>query len=149
MAELDPGDDQRHIVADIAMNLMVTPRAVPVTARLHYFAEDPYAVEATFSRPGHSDVVWVFARELLMTGIARECGTGDIRIAPVGDTVVFDLESPEGAARLTAASTDVRSFVTRMLTIVPAGTETACLDLDAELAGLATGTAVTERRKPR
>lgn len=113
--------------------------AVPVKVDLTYHSRDPYAVRASF-RTGSSSVEWVFARDLLRTGLSSPVGDGDVHVWPSWGTgrelLMISLTSPDGQAVLEAGAADVRSFLDRTAAVVPDGDESAHLDLDAALARL-------------
>ena len=127
----------RHVVATVDMRLMAANGgSAEVSTEFRYSTKDPFAVQATFSRPAHTPVVWVFARDLLLAGASRHAGAGDVQIYPSGDAIVFDLNSPEGSARLVASATAIRSFVSRVVSLVGPGEEQHFVDIDAELESL-------------
>jgi hypothetical protein len=130
------GKEHRHVVAHVPMRLVARTGDVQVTAELHYSTRDPFAVRATFCRKGHSPVIWTFARDLLLVGVARPAGLGDVEVFPEESAVILRLSSPEGSARLAAPPTELRQFISTMLSLVPAGGESAFYDIDAELAAL-------------
>lgn len=130
------GAGYRHLVSNIPMCLNADGGGVAVSAEFRYTTRDPYAVQVTFCRPGFNPVVWAFARDLLVVGLARPVGLGDVRIAPQDSSVVLSLSSPEGTAQLAAQATDVHRFVSRMLDVIPLGAESTFLDIDAEIAHL-------------
>ena len=113
--------------------------AVPVKVDLTYHSRDPYAVRASF-RTGSSSVEWVFARDLLRTGLTSPVGEGDVHVWPSWGTgrelLMISLTSPDGQAVLEAGAQDVRTFLDRTTAVVPDGEESAHLDLDAALARL-------------
>ncbi|MFF0743189.1 SsgA family sporulation/cell division regulator [Streptomyces sp. NPDC004111] len=126
---------------ELELNLVLSPeRAIPVPARLVYRADDPYAVHITFHIGSDYPVSWTFARELLIDGVFRPCGHGDVRIWPTkleGRSVVcVALTSPEGDALLEASSPIVSAWLERTLVMVPPGTESERLGLDDALAEL-------------
>ncbi len=109
---------------------------------MHYDTEDPYAVHATF-RTGQGDgVSWVFARELLTTGVHRPAGDGDVRVWPswsAGAEVVFiGLTSPDGEALLQASSRELVDFLGRSYALCPQGEELNHLDVDRAIEALLT-----------
>ncbi|MFI5807758.1 SsgA family sporulation/cell division regulator [Streptomyces sp. NPDC051561] len=133
----------QHTVVEreLELNLVLSPeRAIPVQARLVYRTNDPYAVHFTFHIGSDYPVNWTFARELLVDGVFRPCGHGDVRIWPTkvdGCSVVcVALTSPEGDALLEASSPVVSAWLERTLTMVPPGTENDQLGLDEALAEL-------------
>lgn len=137
MAGSHAADTHRQVVAQVQMGLLSTHgETIPIFAELRYGTRDPYAVRATFSRPRHAPVVWVFARDLLLIGVARHAGCGDVQVYPDDDAILFELNSPEGFARLAAPTADIRHFVSQMLTLVAPGDEATFVDIDAELASL-------------
>ncbi|MEW1686000.1 SsgA family sporulation/cell division regulator [Streptomyces sp. NPDC093594] len=120
------------------LHLVISPRHTsPISARLSYRSCDPYSVHIDFFVPGRVTVSWVFARDLLAEGTVRPSGLGDVRIWPGGTGrsafVCLDLSSPHGRARLTACASEVTSWVGWTYHLVPAGFESASLDLDGEL----------------
>ncbi|MFD3921745.1 SsgA family sporulation/cell division regulator [Streptomyces sp. NPDC058595] len=123
---------------ELELNLVLSPeRSIPVPARLMYRTEDPYAVHISFHIGSDAPVNWTFARELLVEGVFRPCGHGDVRIWPTkvdGRTVLcVALSSPDGDALLEAPSGAVSAWLERTLRLVPPGTETDRLGIDAGL----------------
>jgi len=128
------------VESSVQLRLVVADAdAVPLPVSLRYSAADPYAVRAVFSGDG-MEVEWVFARDLLRTGLASPVGDGDVHVWPSWGTgrelLMISLTSPDGQAVLEASATDVRSFLDRTAAVVPDGDESAHLDLDAALARL-------------
>ncbi|MFF5568976.1 SsgA family sporulation/cell division regulator [Streptomyces sp. NPDC012623] len=126
---------------ELELNLVLSPeRSIPVPARLTYRTDDPYAVHVTFHIGSDTPVHWTFARELLVEGVFRPCGHGDVRIWPTrvaGRSVLcFALSSPEGDALLEAPSAPVSAWVERTLRIVEPGTEAGRLGMDEGLSAL-------------
>ena len=126
------------VTCDIDVRLVVPGDAsVPVPVVLRYDSGDPYAVHATF-RTGGEGVDWVFARELLTSGVNRPAGSGDVRVWPgdgaEGDVVFLALSSPDGRALLEAPAEPLRGFVARTALLVPPGDEGAYLDIDSTVA---------------
>ena len=126
---------------ELTVQLVLSPeRSLPVPALLAYCADDPYAVHVTFHLGQDSPVTWVFARELLVEGVFRACGTGDVRIWPTRadgrSLICLALSSPAGEALLEAPAAPVATWLEQTLRVVPTGTESSAMDLDAELAAL-------------
>ncbi|MFD5060212.1 SsgA family sporulation/cell division regulator [Streptomyces sp. NPDC058394] len=126
---------------ELELKLVLSPeRSIPVPARLTYRAEDPYAVHITFHVGSDFPVHWTFARDLLVEGVFRPCGHGDVRIWPTKiqrrSVICVALTSPDGDALLEAPSAAVAAWVERTLRLVPPGTETERLAIDAGLAEL-------------
>nr|WSZ96218.1 SsgA family sporulation/cell division regulator [Streptomyces sp. NBC_00857] len=126
---------------ELELNLVLSPeRSIPVPARLTYRTDDPYAVHIVFHIGSDTPVHWTFARELLVEGVFRPCGHGDVRIWPTKvdrrSMLCFALSSPDGDALLEVPSEAVYAWVERTLRIVPPGTEAERLGLDDELAEL-------------
>jgi Streptomyces sporulation and cell division protein, SsgA len=131
-----------HAQVDAAVELrLVVPEAesVPLPVTMRYCAADPYAVQASFAGEGVA-VEWVFARDLLLDGLRRPCGDGDVRVWPsrsgTGDQVLIALSSPDGHAVLEADGGDLRAFLDRTVALVSPGRESEHLDLDAEIGAL-------------
>jgi hypothetical protein len=120
---------------ELELNLVLSPeRSIAVPARLAYRSDDPFAVHITFHVGSDSPVNWTFARELLVEGVFRPCGHGDVRIWPTktdGRSVIcMALSSPDGNALLEAASSPVTAWLERTLRAVPPGTEQDQVSLD-------------------
>ncbi|MEU5363139.1 SsgA family sporulation/cell division regulator [Streptomyces sp. NPDC005925] len=126
---------------ELQLHLVLSPeRSVPVPARLSYRGDDPYAVHITFHVDSDVPVHWTFARELLVEGVFRPCGQGDVRVWPSRaggrDVVRMSLSSPDGEALLEAPGSPVSAWVERTLRAVPPGAEGERLGLDHALAEL-------------
>ncbi|MFD9416295.1 SsgA family sporulation/cell division regulator [Streptomyces goshikiensis] len=133
------------IERELELKLVLSPeRSVPVPARLVYLTDDPYAVHIVFHTGSSAPVDWTFSRELLVEGVFRPCGHGDVRIWPtkIGNKAVLcmALSSPDGDALLEAPAGSVSAWLERTLRVVPPGTEADRLGLDAALAKLLTPT---------
>ncbi|MFJ5710269.1 MULTISPECIES: SsgA family sporulation/cell division regulator [unclassified Streptomyces] len=132
---------------ELELKLVLSPeRSVPVPARLAYHSDDPYAVHMTFHIGSEHPVNWTFARELLVEGVFRACGHGDVRIWPTKvdgrSVILMALSSPDGDALLEAPSAQVSAWLERTLRAVPPGTESERLGIDDGLAELLATTVV-------
>jgi hypothetical protein len=92
---------------ELELKLILSPeRSIPVPARLSYRTDDPYAVHIAFHIGSEHPVNWTFARELLVEGVFRPCGHGDVRVWPTKvagrSVVLMALSSPDGDALLEA-----------------------------------------------
>ncbi|MFD8688418.1 SsgA family sporulation/cell division regulator [Streptomyces sp. NPDC059651] len=126
---------------ELELKLVLSPeRSIPVPARLTYRTADPYAVHIAFHIGSDAPVHWTFARDLLIEGVFRPCGHGDVRIWPTkveGRSVIcVALTSPDGNALLEVPSTAVATWVERTLHAVAPGTESERLGIDEALADL-------------
>lgn len=126
---------------ELELKLVLSPeRSIPVPARLAYRTDDPYAVHITFHIGTDHPVDWTFARELLVEGVFRPCGHGDVRIWPTKvdrrNVILMALSSPDGDALLEAPSAQVSAWLERTLRVVPPGSETEQLGIDDGLAEL-------------
>ena len=127
---------QGHVVMHLVVSNELSFRIV---VDLGYDPTDPYAVRCTFHLPGDTPVTWVFARELLIDGISRAAGEGDVQIHPVGDElseVRIRLRSPDGDAVLSAPAPPLIAFLARTDELVPVGQEHTGGELDAQLAAI-------------
>ncbi|MFR9797295.1 SsgA family sporulation/cell division regulator [Streptomyces sp. MS06] len=120
---------------ELELHLILAPeRSIPVPARLVYRTDDPYAVRITFHIDSEHPVDWTFARELLVEGVFRPCGHGDVRVWPTkvdGRSVVLvALSSPDGEALLQAPTAQVSAWLERTLRVVPPGSEAGQLGID-------------------
>src|SRR5205085_2053874 len=111
---------------------------------LRYRADDPLAVRMLFPAEYSLDtetvgeeIIWVFARHLLATGLDAPAGPGDVHIRPtLGRRVMVELRAAEGVALLQFAAADLRRFLWHSYVAVPEGTEADHLDPDRALAEL-------------
>ncbi|QKW20813.1 SsgA family sporulation/cell division regulator [Kitasatospora sp. NA04385] len=128
------------VQARMAMHLVVSSElSFRIVVDLDYDGDDPFAVRSTFHLPGDEPVTWVFARELLVDGISRPTGEGDVHIHPVGDDldeVCIVLRSPQGDALMRAAAPPLLAFLARTDRLVPMGQELSGGELDEELASI-------------
>ncbi|SDO04189.1 SsgA family sporulation/cell division regulator [Actinacidiphila guanduensis] len=132
---------QNVVERELEMQLVLSPeRSIPVPARLTYRTDDPYAVHVTFHIGSEAPVNWTFARELIVEGVFRPCGHGDVRVWPTkvaGRSVLcMALSSPDGDALLEAPSSPVAAWLERTLRLVPPGTEFDQLGMDDGLSRL-------------
>ncbi|WP_103338764.1 SsgA family sporulation/cell division regulator [Amycolatopsis sp. CA-126428] len=110
----------------------------PVPVALVYDPGDPWAV--TLLVAGR---VWLFARELLATGLSEPAGDGDVVVRP--DTggsfghVLLTLTTPAGSADVALPRGTVESLLDAAEALIPPGCER--IDWPAEWARLAGGTA--------
>lgn len=136
--------EKHKVDVDVEVTLhLVVPDAgpVPLPVSLRYVAADPYAIRALFrGGDGETSVEWVFARDLLVSGLEHASGLGDVHVWPSrgaeGDIVVIALSSPDGRAVLHAAADDLRQFIRRTLAVVPTGQEGLHMDLEDVVARL-------------
>ncbi|MET9673330.1 SsgA family sporulation/cell division regulator [Streptomyces sp. NPDC006482] len=141
--------DNTTVERELELKLVLSPeRAVPVPARLAYRTDDPYAVHITFHVGTDHPVNWTFARELLVEGVFRACGHGDVRIWPTKvegrSVVLMALSSPDGDALLEAPSAQISAWLERTLRAVPPGTESERLGMDEGLAEILATTVITD-----
>ncbi|MEV6106932.1 SsgA family sporulation/cell division regulator [Streptomyces sp. NPDC051940] len=132
-----------EVERDLELKLVLSPeRSIAVPARLTYRTADPYAVHITFHVGSAAPVNWTFARELLVEGVFRACGHGDVRIWPTkvaGQNVVcLALTSPDGDALLEAPSGILSMWLERTMRLVPPGREIDQLGMDEALTRLLT-----------
>ena len=111
-----------------------------IEAEFRYDAEDPFAVAITFP-VGAGVLRWELARFLLAQGVTDPAGEGDICLWPhVTDegraVVVLSLHSTHGELVGEVRTNQLYRFLTRTLAMVPLGTESEWLDVDAVVAML-------------
>ncbi|WP_404815492.1 SsgA family sporulation/cell division regulator [Streptomyces thermolineatus] len=136
---------------ELELSLVLSPgHTIEVPAVFRYLPSDPYAVHVTFHVGSPSPVTWTFSRELLMEGVFRPCGHGDVRVWPAKagtrGVVCMALTSPDGEALLEAPSSPVAAWLERTLRVVPPGTEQERLCIDEGIAGLLAPAALDELR---
>ncbi|MDK1473796.1 SsgA family sporulation/cell division regulator [Streptomyces sp. 549] len=126
---------------ELELRLVLSPeRRIAVPARLSYRSDDPYAVHIAFHIGSPSPVHWTFSRDLLVEGVFRPSGHGDVRVWPtkVDDRTVVcvALSSPDGDALLQAPVAPVSAWLERTLRVVAPGTEGAQLGIDKAIGAL-------------
>jgi hypothetical protein len=144
------------VTTDLVVDLVVAGGpALAVTSRFEFRQNDPYAVGLHYLVDGEQDgdashggqhgghwVTWTFARELLEEGITSPAGDGDVQIWPGvregARCAYLHTRSPHGAATFVLALPSVVEFLLSTYALVPSGTESDFLDLDAEIASLRT-----------
>ncbi len=132
------------VLSELALRLVVADgTALKVAASLRYDTSDPYAVHVTFHTGGTGDdtqVIWTFARELIVDGMDTAAGMGDVRVWPVsgadGAAVALALCSPSGEALFEVPRQALADFLRRTCAEVPVGYEDRHVDIDAELLAL-------------
>ncbi|MEU3616053.1 SsgA family sporulation/cell division regulator [Streptomyces sp. NPDC006872] len=134
---------------ELELRLILSPeRSIPVPARLSFRSDDPFAVLVTFHINSEQPVNWTFARELLVEGVFRPCGHGDVRVWPTKaegrSVVLMALSSPDGDALLQAPAPQVSAWLERTLRVVPPGSEADRLGIDDGLAELLAPTPADE-----
>ena len=127
------------VTAEIELRLIVPgSQSLPVIADLTYDHADPYAVRVAFHTGGSDIVEWTFARSLLTDGVTHPVGEGDVQVWPShsnGHPVVcISLSSPSGRAMFESPLTQLVEFLTRTYAVVPTGSESDYVDVEAELA---------------
>jgi hypothetical protein len=126
------------VSAELGLSLVVPEHgAVPLVASLDYCADDPYAIKMSFHVGTDEPVEWIFARELLATGLESRVGDGDVKVWPEdtqgADIVNIALSSPFGEAHFEAPMSATAEFLRSTYGIIPAGSESDFIDLDSEL----------------
>jgi hypothetical protein len=122
---------------------------VLLTADLRYSTEDPYAVRMSLDTFLEEPLEWALDRDLLTAALHAPEGIGDVRAWPsaapaltgngadAGEEILnIELGPPTGCARFEASAAGIGAFLARTYELVPAGEESVCLNLDAELAEL-------------
>ncbi|MBT2383814.1 SsgA family sporulation/cell division regulator [Streptomyces sp. ISL-11] len=123
---------------ELDIDLVLSPeRSIPVPSRLSYRTADPYAVHIAFHVTSDAPVEWTFARELLVEGVFRPSGSGDVRVWPTRaegrHVVCLALSSPDGEALLEAPAPTVTAWLESTLHAMAPGSEPERLALDEAL----------------
>jgi hypothetical protein len=131
------------VTAELSLRMVVdTDATIEVPCALEYRAEEPYAVRATF-RTGVADIEWMFGRDLLLEGLQRPSGEGDVVIWPEHSgehpLILLALNSPSGQAVLECDRPLVEVFLRRTFEIVPLGAEELTTDVDGWITGILGG----------
>lgn len=137
---------QSLVKGHLVMSLLASEElAFETSVQLAYDPADPFAVTLTFHLPGDAPVSWVFGRELLLDGVSRPAGDGDVRIEPIpgpddsGGDVRITLRSPEGDALLRSPAVPLIAFLGRTDRVLPMGQEHADEELERQLAEILAG----------
>lgn len=113
--------------------------ALPIQARFSYDHAQPLEVRVEFFNDVGGAVTWVLSRDLLVIGLHRPSGDGDIRIWPPcqhhgGDSLWMFLEGRTGVALLEGRVEPLRAWLEETLRSVPFGTEGLLMDWDEAFA---------------
>jgi Streptomyces sporulation and cell division protein, SsgA len=119
------------------MFALLREAAAPVVTRWHYRTDDPFAVILEIQTRGNRCVEWVLARELLVAGLSAPAGIGDVRVRPARlgecDVTLVEIRSFDGHAVLEVDRDLLRQFVEATIEVVPLGSESTVIDMDAEI----------------
>ena len=110
-----------------------------LAAELRYDVGDPFAVTLHIGTDCDEPVVWVFARDLLSSGISAPTGEGDITVEPArenGERMVRITLATDCVATMLAPSDTVVEFLVESYARVPTGAESDQVDFEAEIASL-------------
>ncbi|MFM9612589.1 SsgA family sporulation/cell division regulator [Streptomyces sp. V2] len=126
------------VQAEVMMSFLVSEElSFRIPVELEYESDDPYAVRLTFHLPGDAPVTWTFGRELLVDGVGRPCGEGDVRVAPTDPEslgeVLIRLQVGADQAVFRSSAAPLIAFLDRTDRVVPLGQEGAFADFDAHL----------------
>lgn len=116
----------------------------PVVTRWSYSAADPFAVTIGVRGRRNRFVEWLVARDLVIESLTGPAGCGDVRMSPQHvqgyDIVEIEIRSTDGRAVLEVDRDLLHEFVDATLAVVPVGTESSRMDLDAEILKLSSRT---------
>ncbi|GGX82181.1 SsgA family sporulation/cell division regulator [Streptomyces minutiscleroticus] len=127
------------VQAEVMMSFLVSEElAFRIPVELRYETRDPYAVRLTFHLPGDEPVTWAFGRELLIDGVGRPSGDGDVRIAPaepgeIGGDVMIRLQVGSEQALFRCGTAPLVAFLDRTDKLVPLGQERALAGFESHL----------------
>ncbi|AKN69091.1 MULTISPECIES: SsgA family sporulation/cell division regulator [Streptomyces] len=129
---------RESVQAEVMMSFLVSEElSFRIPVELRYETCDPYAVRLTFHLPGDAPVTWAFGRELLIDGVGRPCGEGDVHIAPTDPEmlgeVLIRLQVGSDQALFRSSAPPLVAFLDRTDKLVPLGQEGALADFDAHL----------------
>ncbi|MET8687601.1 SsgA family sporulation/cell division regulator [Streptomyces sp. NPDC004732] len=126
------------VQAEVMMSFLVSEElSFRIPVELRYELADPYAVRLTFHLPGDAPVTWTFGRELLVDGVGRPCGDGDVRVEPTDsamlDEALIRLQVGADQARFRVGIPPLLAFLDRTDKLVPLGQERALADFETHL----------------
>lgn len=125
----------RTVTTPLTLVVSASTGDASLEAELRYDPSDPLAVVLAIGTQCDEPVVWVFARDLLASGIAGSIGEGDITIEPADRDVRITLAT-DCLATMLAPRHRVVEFLVETFTRVPSGAEFDGIDIDAEIAAL-------------
>ncbi|MDH6215094.1 SsgA family sporulation/cell division regulator [Streptomyces pseudovenezuelae] len=129
---------RESVQAEVMMSFLVSEElSFRIPVELSYESCDPYAVRLTFHLPGDAPVTWAFGRELLIDGVGRPTGEGDVRVAPADPDslgeLLIRLQVGGDHALFRSSTAPVIAFLDRTDKLVPLGQEGSLADFDAHL----------------
>ncbi|MER6627871.1 SsgA family sporulation/cell division regulator [Streptomyces sp. NPDC000987] len=129
---------RESVQAEVMMSFLVSEElSFRIPVELRYETYDPYAVRLTFHLPGDAPVTWAFGRELMIDGVGRPCGDGDVRISPADpeslSDVLIRLQVGRDQALFRSSTAPLIAFLDRTDKLVPLGQEGSLADFDAHL----------------
>lgn len=95
-----------------------------------YSRREPWSVVVDFG----AGIEWEFARDLLTEHGEGVVGLGQVQVWRLGRHVVLRFSNRDETMSLKAGATDVDEFLERSLAAVPAGEESAHVDVDTAVA---------------
>jgi hypothetical protein len=91
----------------------------------------------SIARPSGRWIDWLMSRDLLVEGLTREVGLGDVRLTPFTDEefdiVEVRIGDDEGFASLEFDRDLIERFVRSSFEIVAEGEESTVIDVEAEI----------------
>src|SRR5262245_48502117 len=106
----------------------------PVVTRWRYEASDPFAISLAVRTAPERWVEWLIGRDLVIDGLERPSGVGDVRIRPRTvqgyDIVEIEIRSHDGRAVLEVDRDLLRRFVAATFDVVDHGSEVSRIDFD-------------------
>ena len=110
----------------------------PVVTRWTYSASDPFALTLAVRARQDRWVEWLLARDLVVDGLTRRVGEGDVRLRPRlvqgYDIVEIEICSHDGRAVLEIDRDLLREFVDLTFDVVAPGEEADHMNIEEEIA---------------
>ncbi|MFC1435693.1 SsgA family sporulation/cell division regulator [Streptacidiphilus sp. N1-3] len=106
---------------------------------LSYSERQPWQVGVAFGAADSADnrsAVWVIARDLLVGGLQKRTGQGDVRVGPAGSRIAIEFHDGHDHALITVARDALARFLDSCYAVVPPGEESRRMDWQEELAAL-------------
>jgi Streptomyces sporulation and cell division protein, SsgA len=134
-------DSSRTVTTRLTLTVSAATGDARLEAELRYDPSDPLAVALAIGTQCDEPVVWVFARDLLASGIARPTGEGDITIEPADGPSAYQRGvritlATDCLATMLAPRNRVVEFLIESFTRVASGAELDGVDFDTEIAAL-------------
>ncbi|WP_328299229.1 SsgA family sporulation/cell division regulator [Streptomyces sp. NBC_00435] len=121
-------------IVPVLLEAVGSDLTVLVPSFLWYDVGEPYAIHMDIFTGHGEPITWLFARDLLRTGLREPAGQGDVTIRTNRRErpghVLITLTGERSSALMRARPSEIEYFLRQTDDLVPPGTEHQHLDLD-------------------